>query len=32
MRTKTLKQNMAQDVIELQIEQLNKLRNGNITF
>ncbi len=32
MRTKTLEQNMAQDFAGLQIDQLSKLRNGNITF
>ena len=32
MRTKTLEQNTAQDFAGLQIDQLSKLRNGNITF
>lgn len=32
MRTKTLEQNTAQDFAGLQIDQLQKLRNGNITF
>ncbi len=31
MRTKTLEQNTAQDFAGLQIDQLSKLRNGNIT-
>jgi len=32
MRTKTLEQNTAQDFAGLQVDQLQKLRNGNITF
>lgn len=32
MRTKTLEQNTAQDFAGLQIDQLSKLRNGNMTF
>lgn len=32
MRTKTLEQNSAQDFAGLQVDQLQKLRNGNITF
>ncbi len=32
MSTKTLEKNTAQDFAELQIDQLSKLRNGNITF
>lgn len=32
MRTKTLEQNTAQDFAGLQIDQLQKLRNGNITY
>ena len=32
MRQKTLEQNSAQDFAGLQIDQLSKLRNGNITF
>ncbi|MEK7572239.1 MAG: hypothetical protein AAB493_00010 [Patescibacteria group bacterium] len=32
MRTKTLEQNTAQDFAGLQVDQLQKLRNGNMTF
>lgn len=32
MRTKTLEQNTAQDFAGLQVDQLQKLRNGNITY
>lgn len=32
MRTKTLEQNSAQDFAGLQVDQLQKLRNGNMTF
>jgi len=32
MRTKTLEQNTAQDLAGLQVDQLQKLRNGNMTF